>query len=156
MPFPPNAILGKFETSGPLAPPNLSAQIGALVTEVGGVDPTTIIRVDQDWKIHVYWTVKGNLTELVCGKWCVNAFLESMGPGPEINLHPADLKIDLQPAPGANDYYAMLLIQAGAVKADDCSTPFKLVVTVTYMTPKGQPGPAAGFVEGPILQFYHP
>lgn len=147
---------GRFETSGPLITPYLEGDIYSYVTEVDGVEPVTIIRADQDWKVHVKWVLRGKLTEFVCGKWCVNAHIESIGPGPELRLPASGLEIDLDPCPGDNEYTVWLDIPAGTIKPEDCSTPFKLVTTVTYLTPKHQPGPMAGFVEGPILQFYQP
>ncbi len=154
MSIPSQATRGQFETSGPLASPYLSADIGAYITEVGGVDPTSIIRVDEDWKVHVNWILKGHLTEFVCGQFCISVYLESMGPGPELKV--SELHIDLDPEPGDNEYAVWLTVPAGTISADDCSTPYKLVTTVTYLTPKSRPGPMAGFVEGPILQFYQP
>ncbi len=145
-----------FETSGPLASPYLSGSINGYITEVGGEQPTTIIRSDQDWKVHVEWELTGKLTEFVCGKWCVSAFLESIGPGQELRLPANSLEIDLDPEAGPNKYSVWFTVPAGTIKPENCSTPYKLVLTVTYLTPKHRPGPMAGFVEGPIVQFYEP
>jgi hypothetical protein len=151
---------GRFETSGGLASPHLSGEVYAWITEVGGEDPVTIIRADQDFKVHLKWRLKGRLAEFVCGKWCLSIFLESIGPGREIKYPRESLELDLVPCPedeeGANEYSAYITVPSGTIRPDDCSTPYKLVTTVTYLTPKDNPGPMAGFVEGPIIQFYVP
>ena len=147
---------GRFETSGPLVSPYLSGDISAWVTEVGGVDPVTIIRADQDFQVHVHWTLKGHLTEFVCGYWCVSVFLESIGPGKEIRYPEPPLEIKLTPRPGDVDYAVWVQIPANTLDIADCSTPYKLAATVTYLTELRNPGPMAGFVEGPLLQFYIP
>lgn len=147
---------GRFETSGALVSPYLSGEIEAWVTEIGGVDPVTIIRADEDFQVHVKWTLKGHLTEFVCGFWCVSVFLESIGPGPEIRYPEPPLEVRLMPCPGDNTYEVWVQIPANTLSIADCSTPYKLVTTVTYLTEKRNPGPMAGFVEGPLLQFYIP
>jgi hypothetical protein len=157
MSLPYGAIKGRFETSGALRAPYLTGEISAYLTESGGAEPVTIIRADQDWQVHVNWTLSGKLTEFVCGEWCLNLFLESIGPGDELKLPDGYLHIPLDPKPGDNHYYETINIPAGRITAEMCSTPYKLVVTVTYLTPyKHQPGPMAGFVEGPVVQFYQP
>jgi hypothetical protein len=156
MSLPSEVIVGRFETSGNLRSPYLSGEIGAYITEVDGVDPVTIIRSDQDWKVHVHWTLSGKLNEFVCGEWCLNLFLESIGPGRELRLPDEELHVHLKPQPYETRYWETICIPAGRVPVDMCGTPYKLVVTVTYLTPKGEPGPMAGFVEGPVVQFYQP
>lgn len=42
------------------------------------------------------------------------------------------------------------------VGGEHCSNPYKLVVTITYLTACGKLGPIAGFVEGPMVQFEKP
>lgn len=144
---------GKFEVSG--GPHNLGGNISAEIREIGGTDPTTIIRFDQDWVVNVEWALTGALKSMICGTWCVNVNLESIGPGEELELPAPELHIPLNPC-GDGKYKADVLIRAGTIKADHCSTPYKLVATVTYVNTCNRPGPMAGFVEGPILQFYDP
>jgi len=144
-----------FEVSSPLAG-LLQGNIRAYVTEVGGVAPTTLIRTDQDALIFVEWSLDGPLTEFICGSWCVAAYLESIGPGPEVQLPEPALEVPLAPAPGPNAYQATLRIPTGTFQPHGCAAPYTLVVVVAYRTPLGWPGPMAGFVEGPILTFYEP
>ena len=142
-----------FEINRPLAG-SLTGGISAYVTEVDSVEPTTILEADKDFKVHINWYLEGPLTPFVCGSWCVSIFMESIGPGPELKLPAEELHIPLEPCPGRNDYSAWVLIPADTIRPEHCNVPYKLVATVTYRTPKDKPGPMAGFVDGPVLQFY--
>jgi hypothetical protein len=135
----------------------LAGTISGTIHEHGGVNPTTIIRTDTNWAIHLQWKLTGALVPMICGKWCVHVYLESIGPGPELKLHDAigPHYIDLNPG-GNGEYFSHFDVLKGTVTADHCSTPYKLVAAVTYLTSFGKPGPMAGFVEGPIVQFYDP
>ncbi len=146
---------GHFET--PLGPrsPFLAGDIYATVHERGGVEPNTIIRTDTDWFVDIRWRLTGSLVPLICGKWCVHLFLESMGPGPELALPDPgpEVHIPLDPC-GDGKYRYYFEVRKGVVKAEHCSTPYKLVVGITYLNACDQPGCIAGFVDGPMLQFY--
>jgi hypothetical protein len=141
---------GKLEAS--LYEPFLYGDISATIYERDGVRPTTIIRTDQEWGVKVDWYLKGSLTEYICGDWCVRVCLESIGKGPERNWESE--KLPLKPC-GDGKYAYDFKFKPGEISADYCSTPYKLVVTVTYLTECHKPGPIAGFVELPIVQFYH-
>lgn len=142
-----------FEVSSPLAE-LLDGNIRAYVTEVGGVAPTTLIRTDQNALVHVEWSLDGALTEFICGSWCVSVHMESIGPGPEIRLPEPALTLDLAPAPGRNDYQAVVTIPAHSIEPQGCAAPYKLAVVVSYRSPAGRATSMAGFVELPILTFY--
>jgi hypothetical protein len=149
---------GYFET--PLGPgnPHLAGQINSVVVVEKGdkaVEPTQIIRIDTDWSVHVEWELTGHLAKLICGHWCVNVLLESMGPGPELKLPNYSHEVPLDPC-GDGRYELWCDIRRGTVPAEACGTPYKMVVTITYFNECGKPGPIAGFYEGPILQFYDP
>jgi hypothetical protein len=142
-----------FEINRPL---NLALKgdISAYTTQADSVDPITILEADKDFKVHVNWYLEGDLTPFVCGTWCISVFMESIGPGPELKLPAEPVEIELYPTTGRNEYNAWVLIPADTIKPEHCGVPYKLVTTVTYRTPKYRPGPMAGFVEGPVVQFY--
>jgi len=149
---------GLFET--PLGPdnPHLAGRINTVVVKESGdkaVEPNHIIRIDSDWSVHVEWELTGHLTKLICGQWCLSVLLESIGPGPELKLPSTTHYIDLDPC-GDGQYESWNNFKPGAVPAESCSTPYKLVVAITYYNKCGKPGPIAGFYEGPIVQFYDP
>jgi hypothetical protein len=146
---------GYFEVSGD--PELLYGSISADVYEIGGVAPKNIIRIDQDWLVRLNWALEGSLKSMICGTWCLNLHLESIGKGQELDLPGAynEVRVPLDPC-GDGRYTYDFVVKAGTVRPEHCSTPFKLVSTITYENSCGLPGPMAGFVEGSILQFYDP
>lgn len=118
-----------------------------------GAPPSTIIRTDQDWSVHISWQTTGVCTGMITGKWHLHCYLESMGPGPDYDLiDPADHKIPLTPGPSPIPYKAHFDVKKGKVAPGL----YRLVASLTYVEPTGSPGPMAGFVEGPMLQVYTP
>jgi hypothetical protein len=154
------ATYGRFET--PLRERLLfDAYIYGYVHEHGSFRPTNIIRTDQRWGVTLRWVTIGSLVRMVCGRWCLHIYLESIGPGPELRLPAPPRHIPLNPcgahgSPPRVHYDIDLDVPAGTVTAAHCSTPYKCVTTVTYEDSCGTPGPVTGFVEGPILQFFNP
>src|SRR5262245_37942466 len=67
-------------------PKRLYGTMEASVSELGGVAPTNIIRIDQDWLVRIKWALHGTLKSMICGKWCLHVHLESIGKGPELDL----------------------------------------------------------------------
>jgi hypothetical protein len=138
-------------------PGAFAATITATVQDQNGVSPATIIRTNQAWAVQVNWQTTGLATGMISGTWHLHAYLESLGPGDDLNLiDPNDLNIPLTPGSSPVNYSARLDVPANTVVAPHSGTLYKLVVTLTYVEPGGNPGPMAGFVEGPVLQFYNP
>ncbi|MGH7491869.1 MAG: hypothetical protein ACREOO_05695 [bacterium] len=150
---------GVFETPIP-APGLFDGEIYASVYELGGAAPANIIRLSQTWGVLVKWKTSGCLVRMICGEWCVKIHLESMGPGPELTLPRGPAHIPLTPCDAKDKhviYYKYnLVVPPGVIDARHCSTPYKLVTTLTYFDECKTPGPIAAHVEGPILQFYMP
>ena len=149
---------GYFETPLGQHNPHLTGRIKSVVVKEEGekaVEPSHVIRIDTDWSVHVEWELVGHLTKLISGKWCLSVLLESIGPGPELKLPANAHDIPLNPC-GDGQYKYWFRIDKGTVPAQACSTPYKLVVAITYYNECGKPGPIAGFYEGPIVQFYDP
>jgi len=136
-----------FEDLGP----NFECSGTAQVFDVGGVDPTNLIRSDQDAFVRIRLRTEGAYTTMIGGKFRLRLHLERMGPGPELNLPAAPVEVGLVPGVSPQNYTRNITIAAGSV------TPgaYKLVTTVTYESLAGNPGPIAGYSEGPILQFYN-
>lgn len=130
---------------------------GAVVHEVGGAKPTTIIRTNQDWFVSVEWDTVGMLTGLIGGTWHLHIYLESMGPGQDYELFdksasPAEHDIPLKPGPAPIHYHLHPDIAPSSVEPGA----YKLVVTATYTDLANDPFPMAGYWEGPIVQFIKP
>jgi len=154
---------GDFEVS--LSNPALAGGIEAEVYEVGGVAPSSIIRADQDWGVKIKWFLEGTLVPFICGSWCITLYFESMGSpdGPDYNEDEFDLhskyEIKLDPCITPDDcgrywYCYDFKVPKGTVKPGHCGRPYLLVTAITYKTMCDRPGPMAGFVQGPMIQFY--
>ena len=146
-----------FETPFPA---NLFAgSIIALEHEHGGVAPQTIIRTDQSWAVNVSWTTTGLVTGMIAGSWHLHVYLESIGPGADLDLtdaiNPGHI-IPLTPGISPVNYFVHIDVLAGTVIAPLAGILYKLAVTLTYFDASGAPGPMAAFEEGPLLQFYNP
>jgi hypothetical protein len=153
--------------------PYLQGTIGAKVFEVGEA-PSRIIDINDPWVVEIDWTLTGPAQRFVSGSWAVDVYMESIGPGPEFELPTEDLEnIPLDPT-GDGHYHARFDVPAGFIKTRlenwrkellergqqpdklKTDTVYKMVCTVTYKDVGGRPGPIAGFVEMPMLQFYYP
>ncbi|MBK8905966.1 MAG: hypothetical protein IPM53_32605 [Anaerolineaceae bacterium] len=140
-----------FET--PFPAPLYDVTISASAHEHAGAPPSTIIRTDQSWAVNVSWQTTGLTTGMIAGNWHLHCYLERIGPGADLDLvDPADHIIPLTPGTSPVNYFVHFDVPAGAVAAGL----YQLVVSMTYLEPTGAPGPMAGFVEGPMLQFYTP
>ena len=117
--------------------------------------PATVIRADQEWAVFVTWKTFGTLSAHLPGTWHVGLFIESIGPGPELEI--ALQHVLLTPGPGDITYSVDLVVPANALAIPNHqSIPFKVVTTVTFIWQDGTPGPMAGYLEGPIVQIYNP
>jgi len=116
----------------------------------------TVICADHEWMIHLKWKVSGYAVPTQAGAWHVNAYLESIGPGQDIELTGGNMHV-IPLVGGQTDYIFEYTVPANTVPVEfNRSTPYKLVVTVVFRTPLDTPGEMAGCVEFPILQFYKP
>lgn len=133
-----------------------------------GVAPTNIIRTDQDWSVHVNWTVDGLITGMISGFWDLHVSLESIGPGAELDLTDPVLDDHLIPlvtggGGGPVNYSRHVDIAAGVVPAPTHagSELYIVGVSLTYreVLPGGgfgPPGPMACFSTERTVQFYNP
>jgi len=137
----------------------LADDFSAVVTEYGGRAPQTVIRDNQAWNINVRWQELGAGSGTVPGNWIVDAYVESIGPG-------AELRVGQATSPFGTLYTnhdVNIHVPTGTVPvaAGEKTTPYKLVITLTAdwgdnPTPgQGTRYALAGYVEGPILQFFH-
>ena len=141
-----------FEVS-PIAT-QLSGTIKAAVYEEGGVDPTSIIQIDQPWYVDVEWTLKGHLRRHLCGKWCVRVHLESIGGGKEYSLPEHCQYFDMNPCDRDGVYRHRINVAPYTIKPEDCGTVYLVAVTLTSLDACGKPGHIAAYCKGATLMFY--
>jgi len=114
-----------------------------------GEHTNCIINVHYPWEVRIWWHLYGSLRSCLCGTWCPCVSLESIGPGREFRLCYDEFKFD------CNDNYWYGAIPGEGLEPDDCSSPYKLVATVTYKTLCDYPGPILGHCELPLVNFFH-
>ena len=113
-----------------------------------GINPMTIIDVTAAWSVQVEWTLAGNFpVSWLLGNWRIQAFLERVGPDPDLIVNAAPLTV-----PFSGDTYSVNIPQ-------DAMLPvlpglYRLAVSITYMDNLGDPKPTAAFQDGPTLQFF--
>ena len=159
----PNFLYGNIETD---LSSLLSGRVVAMMAEADDFTPTRIIDANLPWKVDVYWQLLGPLRSMICGKWCVRLFLESLGAD-GLDREFGRPLIDLNPC-GNGLYHTQFQIRGNEIKVEECGTPFQPCVTITYLTPcrirsdyeehdhrAYRPGPIAGLVPFPITQFFY-
>jgi len=114
-----------------------------------GKQTNGIVNVNKPWDVRVSWCLVGPLRELICGKWCVTAHFESIGKGEEFELHYPEFRFD------CHNKCFDVRIKGREVHPDNCSNPYKIVVTVAYLSDCDRPAGILGYCELPIVQFYH-
>lgn len=131
-------------------PPHFMFKEGFIdIFEVKGNLPTQIIRTDQAWGVKFHWAIVGDLCCMVQGYWNLAVYLEQMGGG-EFNLPHNTMPLDFLPKPHVYDPKPMIW-NAGEVPVGI----YRIVATLTVTAEDGvTPGPFAGYVEGPMLQFF--
>lgn len=118
-----------------------------------GIIPSNLIRVDQDWGVHMRWTTHGELAPILDGIWNIQILLEAIGV-PEYEL-PAEYR--LQKIPFDQHLYHAYDITINIPKGVVPVGVYKLVVVATLVgKTTGVPAPVAGFSEGPLLNVYDP
>jgi len=163
-------VQGSFETD---LEPALSGFISANIHDE--VEPysryVSIIEANDYWYVTANWSLNGSVRKMICGKWCVRLFLESLGPDNlDLELTNDEGLIPLDPC-GNGEYTAHFNVKPGTVRAEHCGTPFQPVLSVSYLTNckvrfpseaaemaapaymRYQAGPIAGIVRFPITQF---
>lgn len=147
--------------------PPISGEVGASVWEVidgKAVSSNHVIQLGNDWVVRVNWHIEGALASCICGDWCLHLFMESIGDAPEFQYPDPkieeykDVHVDLDPCKPLKDnkyhYSQDLRVPNHYVRPEHCATPYKPVVALTYRDACKRPGPMAGFVELPTVQFY--
>ena len=121
-------------------------QIQTLITDPHGQPATTIISMQDDWHLQVNWQVQGTLVPSIGDKWHIRAYVESIGPGPEVQVASRDIVMT-----GATNYSETFFI---GPNVPNQAGPYKLVVVLTSTNLLNMPAPFAAYDEGPVLQFY--
>jgi len=107
-----------------------------------------IINIRKPWDVRIWWCLLGSHRDTVCGYWCPTVHFESIGKGPEFDLHHHHIQFD------CHHYCWEAIIPGKDINPSDCSTPFIVAATVLYKTMCEKPAPILGFCKLPVVQFY--
>lgn len=127
--------------------------IHTVISDPDGVPASNIISLRDHFTLEVSWDMIGTMVGSIGGIWHVRAYLESIGPGPEMLIASRDVKMTGQP-----HYH-----EAFNIDPDNLPDPnikkisegmYKLGIVLTSTNLLGKPAPFAGYEEGNILQFF--
>ncbi len=139
---------GSFE---PQLAPFLSGSCDTQVHDTN-LQPLNIVRLSDAWHVHVQWNIKGSIVPLINGTWHVKVYVESIGPGPEMEVASMDVPVNAEPLAGlARSYNRRIVIPANLPNLIEG---LYRVTTVITIENGGARGMIAAFDEGPILQFF--
>jgi hypothetical protein len=155
----------------PQNPPFLTGTIDAEVFDTFLPAPqlTKIIPTAHPWRVQVQWSITGLNVGMInpAANWHVQVYLESLGPGLEARVGAQDVlySTGLAIPPNTLSYDVPINVPGSftAPPPPPGGTPltpgaYKLVtvVTIDWTNPAGivVPFAIAGYVEGPVLQFF--
>jgi len=133
----------------------LGAFVNTTMTSVAsepGEPSTTVFDIHDDVNVSADWSIPDPLSRMIAGTFEVTLYLEAQGDGEEFEIGLPAIAVN----PALTAYHADILIPANRIvpPAGKTNVPYKLTTTVIYKDVLGTPGPIAGFVELPLVQFY--
>ena len=143
-----------FETQSPL---DLHGSIQPSLIQDPDINPTTILKVTDPFKIQVKWNVNGNALTVMGGTFNLTAYFEHLGVdagGPQdAQFGPVAVNLTSGTGSGTNkNYQALINVPAGALKAGA----YDMVCLLTYTNVFGLPGNIAAYTEEIVVQIYNP
>ncbi len=132
-------------------------------TPVVPIPPNNIVRTNEQWGVHIEWTMSGAnraAIEAIApnAEFRLQVFLERIGPGAEITLPVPNATENIlggAVGPAGRTYTRDLQFGAGSVP-DGTYHLTTMVQLFNAPAPAGTPQPAAGFIELPMVLFYNP
>jgi hypothetical protein len=119
-------------------------------------NPNHVISVRDGAYVCLHWWLTGELARLICGRWCVQVYLENLGR----DVHGCQ-DITLRKTVGTlkcnrGHYWLCIRIPPNRLNPSMCSCVYQLAVSIQLLDKCGKPVPFAGFCKGPLVQFYDP
>ncbi len=156
--------------------PNLETPVSVLFkgefTNIKLVDPAAtfpgvstanlVMNGSLPFNIELEWELSGSLAPLwlaaLGGSWSVEAYAESIGPGPEIQIAAASVPA----GPGTLSYATTLIVPANVLPEGNPgpggpSGKYRVCCSCFLNSSLGAPGyDISGFVEGPVIRIENP
>jgi hypothetical protein len=116
--------------------------------------PSSVLDAGLDFTISTTWEISALAALLLGGEWHVAAYVESIGPGPEQQIGPTEVRL----LNGGTTYAADIVVPANTLPNLDPAAPnpapsgaYKIVTLLTHKN-FGSFSDVAAIVEGPILR----
>jgi hypothetical protein len=148
--FDPEDLSGIFTIEGKMA--------DIVVKDPDG-DPNHVLEPGLPFTIDVTWSLSGSLVGALlavgAANWVVNAYAESVGPGPEVEIASTLVpKASGTTVAGVTTFTATLTVPGGTLPEDapGVSGLYKLIGSVFLNSTVPGPYDLSGFSEGPIIR----
>jgi hypothetical protein len=130
---------------GPLGP----GAFGATVIDNNG-NPSTVLEANADFRIDVLWSIDPISALLLGGQWELAAYVESIGPGPELQVG----NTEVVPLNGTQNYAATIVVPAGSLPNNPSPPDSGVYKIVTVLTHRNftQVTDVAAIEEGPMVR----
>ncbi len=117
-----------------------------------GEPPTRIFDIQDLVNVSVDWELPDSLNRIICGTFECDLYLESQGEGREFEIEGTPVPVNQ----ANNHYHLDIPIPAGTIATVPPETDivYQVTASVTFKNTLGRPGPIAGFVELPMVQWY--
>lgn len=158
----PRAKFGDFNTGFDHS--FLNGKIAAIICELNGELLGSIVDADEPFYVDVAWQLQGHLASMICGKWSVKLYFESLTSNTDFMIPGDEGLIDLNPC-GDGYYKARITIPANKVSEEQSAGPYQAIVVLQYYKlckikhgsddTAFMPGPLAAIVTLPIMEFYY-
>ena len=143
-----------------LPPSSLRVYFDAQVVDKEGVPPGNIISTEDDFYVQWDIWVKGPIWRLICGCWCLDLRVESIGEGREFSLsnvigNGCGFRHCFHGCEYCHFRYRVC-VPAGTIPAGKCSSVYLLAATFQLLDHCGRPAPIVGYENLGAFSFYDP
>lgn len=117
-----------------------------------------ILVASEPFKVNIGWTVPTPYDTTLGGSFRLRAYVESIGPGPEIQIGPT---LTVPVAPGQTNYTATIDVPAGTLVGEGATVDgapvsgvYRITAVIQHLNPN--PTSVSGFVEDTVRMFRTP
>lgn len=121
--------------------------------------PNRVLELDRPWRVEINWQLKSSNpatypVDMIDGTWHVQVSVESLGIGFEGIVAEDDVLVSsfISGTTAQRDWKKEFTIPVGKVKDEAV---YQLVTLITFKDTSGTRRAMAGFMEGPLITFYH-
>ena len=133
----------------------LDAAFSFETSNIGVDNPATLIRSDQDWGVHVQWTMSGSLVQNLDEEFRVTLYLEDLSPADkDVQLGPIPQRTNPTGSGGPTTEVYQLNIKAPAGTVPVGLYKPNVLIQMFDNPGTGAPWPVACFAELPIINIY--